>query len=72
MPLTTTNENVYPAARNAQLVAWQPIPAALTSHPRAGHLLPLIVVAGAVGTDRGHRTFNDRVFGQPVSALQFG
>jgi aromatic ring-opening dioxygenase catalytic subunit (LigB family) len=59
-------------ARDAQLIAWKQMPAALACHPRAEHLLPLMVVAGAGGSDRGRRTFNDRIFGKPVSAYQFG
>ena len=58
-----------PQRRDAQLAAWQDLPAARACHPREEHLLPLMVAAGA---DRGRRTFNDRVFGKAVSAYQFG
>ena len=61
-----------PAARDAALVEWKQLPGALACHPRAEHLLPLMVVAGAAQADRGRRTFNDRVFGKAVSAFEFG
>jgi aromatic ring-opening dioxygenase catalytic subunit (LigB family) len=70
--LTTAVEAADPVARDAQLAEWKQMPAALACHPRAEHLLPLMVVAGAGGADRGRRTFNDRIFGKPVSAYQFG
>ena len=61
-----------PAVREAALVDWKQMPGALASHPRAEHLLPLMVVAGTAGTDVGRCTFNDRVFGKSVSAFEFG
>jgi aromatic ring-opening dioxygenase catalytic subunit (LigB family) len=65
-------EDTDARAREKRLTAWKSMPAALACHPRAEHLLPLMVVAGAGGGDHGRRTFNDRVFGKPVSAFQFG
>ena len=70
--LTRAVEAVDPAARDAQLVAWKQLPDALVCHPRAEHLLPLMVAAGAGAADQGRRTYNDRVFGKAVSAFQFG
>ena len=70
--LTTAVEDADPAVRDARLLAWKQMPAALACHPRAEHLLPLMVVAGAAGADRGRRTYNDRIFGKAVSAFQFG
>ena len=61
-----------PAARDAALVEWKQMPGALACHPRAEHLLPLMVVAGAAQADPGRRTFSDRVFGKAVSAFEFG
>lgn len=71
-PLTAAVEDADAGARETKLAAWQQMPGALACHPRAEHLLPLMVVAGAAGTDRGRRTWNGRVFGKPVSAFQFG
>ncbi len=58
--------------RDVQLEAWSRAPAARESHPREEHLLPLMVVAGAAGEDRGRRAFSDEVMGAQVSAIQFG
>lgn len=58
--------------RNARLTDWKQMPGALACHPRAEHLLPLMVVAGAAEVDPGRRTFNDRIFGKPVSGYRFG
>ena len=70
--LTTAVEAVDASVRDAQLMAWKQMPGALACHPRAEHLLPLMVAAGAAGTDRGHRAWNGRVYGKVVSAFQFG
>lgn len=70
--LAAAVENADPSARDAQLKAWRRMPAALACHPRAEHLLPLMVVAGACAEDRGRRTWSDRIFGKPVSAYRFG
>lgn len=70
--LAAAVEDSDPNARDARLADWKRLPAALACHPRAEHLLPLMVAAGAGGADRGRRTFNDRVFGKAVSAFRFG
>ena len=59
-------------ARNDALTAWERAPAARTSHPREEHLLPLMVAAGAAGTDLGHKVFEGEVLGATVSGFQFG
>ena len=61
-----------PAARDAMLTTWDTAPGARASHPQAEHLLPLMVAAGAAGTDPGRQTYNDRLFGKPLSGFQFG
>ncbi len=61
-----------PAARSRLLANWERAPSARASHPREEHLLPLMVVAGAAGADRGRRVFQDRVLGATVSAVVFG
>ena len=60
------------AARDRKLAAWADAPGARDSHPEAEHLLPLMVAAGAAGTDPGRRTYNERLLGKPISAFQFG
>jgi aromatic ring-opening dioxygenase catalytic subunit (LigB family) len=60
------------AERDAGLVAWQQAPSATQCHPREEHLLPLMVCAGAAGTDRGRVVFRDTVMQAVVSAVQFG
>jgi aromatic ring-opening dioxygenase catalytic subunit (LigB family) len=70
--LTAAVEHADTTHRDARLMAWKQMPAALACHPRAEHLLPLMVAAGAGGADRGRRTYNDRIFGKAVSAFQFG
>jgi len=70
--LTAALLDPVPAARDACLVRWKDMPAALAVHPRAEHLLPLMVVAGAAGNDQGRRSWTGPVFGKPVSAFQFG
>ena len=58
--------------REAQLIHWAEAPGGRGSHPREEHLLPLHVVAGAAGEDRGERVFEDHVLGSVQSAFQFG
>jgi aromatic ring-opening dioxygenase catalytic subunit (LigB family) len=70
--LTQAVVHAHPRTRDAQLVQWKQLPAALACHPRAEHLLPLMVVAGAGGEDIGRRTWSGPIFGKPVSAFQFG
>jgi aromatic ring-opening dioxygenase catalytic subunit (LigB family) len=40
--------------------------------PREEHLIPLLVVAGAAGADKGVKCFEDRVMGAVESAFRFG
>lgn len=58
--------------RNRALGDWQSAPAARQAHPREEHLLPLMVIAGAAGEDRGKLIYSDRVLGATVSAFRFG
>lgn len=61
-----------PDDRRTALVEWQAAPVARMAHPREEHLLPLHVVVGAAGSDRGQRMLNDKVLGAVESAFQFG
>lgn len=61
-----------PNARDAALANWTTAPAGRASHPREEHLLPLMVVAGAAGMDRGKQVFRDDVMGARISAVRFG
>ncbi|MFG1478032.1 class III extradiol ring-cleavage dioxygenase [Xanthobacter sp. V4C-4] len=70
--LTEAVEQHDPQARDAKLAAWASAPAALASHPRSEHLVPLFVAAGAAGADIGRRTFHDHIFGKAYSGFQFG
>jgi aromatic ring-opening dioxygenase catalytic subunit (LigB family) len=60
------------ARRNAMLVDWQNAPSARLAHPREDHLLPLMVAAGAAGSDVGRRLFVDEVNGVTMASYAFG
>lgn len=57
--------------RDRLLTAWATAPAARQAHPREEHLLPLMVVAGAAGADRGHIAYNGSMSGMRLSAVHF-
>jgi len=61
-----------PAERERRLERWTDAPGARASHPREEHLMPLMVVAGAAGKDRGSVPFKGSVMGHTTSAVQFG
>lgn len=67
----TQTVNAETAVRNQRLIDWQQAPAALTAHPRAEHLLPLMVAAGAAGSDKGSKIFEDGIPDVTVSAFRF-
>lgn len=58
--------------RDAALAAWAAAPLARRAHPREEHLLPLMVVAGAAGADRGRVTYTGKFGGVRISAVHFG
>jgi aromatic ring-opening dioxygenase catalytic subunit (LigB family) len=60
------------ARRNAMLVDWQNAPSARLAHPREDHLLPLMVAAGAAGSDVGKRVFVDEVANVAMASYVFG
>ena len=55
-------------------VLWQvwTAPAARAVHPREEHLLPLMVIAGAAGDDRGRVAYAGTILGLALSAYHFG
>lgn len=59
-------------SRNQKLSHWENAPAARLAHPRAEHLIPLMVAAGAGGDDVGKQIYSERVNGLAISAFQFG
>jgi aromatic ring-opening dioxygenase catalytic subunit (LigB family) len=70
--LTTTLALADSEARNQNLLEWEMAPCALDAHPRAEHLLPLMVVAGAAEGAPGSRTFSQVVLGARLSGYRFG
>jgi len=60
------------AARDALLTQWSAAPSAHAAHPRADHLIPLMVAAGAAETEPGRATFSGEILGVKVSCFQFG
>lgn len=61
-----------PAARDAALTRWADAPGGRRSHPREEHLLPLMVIAGAAGSDRGRTAWRGGLMGARISAHHFG
>jgi aromatic ring-opening dioxygenase catalytic subunit (LigB family) len=60
------------AARDRGLATWTQAPMARRAHPREEHLIPLMVVAGAAGEDRGTVAYDGTFMGLRVSAYHFG
>ena len=58
--------------RDARLARWSEAPYARFCHPRAEHLLPLMVAAGAAGASPGTRDYSDLIFGKALSGFRFG
>jgi aromatic ring-opening dioxygenase catalytic subunit (LigB family) len=58
--------------RNSLLTNWSQAPHAKACHPRAEHLLPLMVVSGAGENEIGKRSFHDRIGGKAISCFSFG
>jgi aromatic ring-opening dioxygenase catalytic subunit (LigB family) len=61
-----------PQERDAELARWESAPMARATHPREEHLLPLMVMAGAAGEDRGHTPFRGTFAGFHITAVHFG
>jgi aromatic ring-opening dioxygenase catalytic subunit (LigB family) len=58
--------------RNRYLIGWETAPAARLCHPQEEHLIPLMVAAGAAGSDRATHAYSDRVLGKALSGFRFG
>lgn len=58
--------------RDRRLSSWTEAPAARLAHPRAEHLLPMMVVAGAAGEDRGKIGYHGQFMRRGISAVHFG
>ena len=63
-----------PQERDRLLSNWEQAPGARDCHPPRAeeHLLPLMTVAGAAGSDVGRKVFSDRVMETTLSAFSFG
>ncbi|MEO8902064.1 MAG: class III extradiol ring-cleavage dioxygenase [Polyangiaceae bacterium] len=58
--------------RDRRLNDWASAPSARACHPREEHLLPLMVIAGAAGADRGELAFHGKLLETQMSAFHFG
>lgn len=58
--------------RDELLTRWTEAPAARQAHPREEHLIPLMVIAGAAGDDKGSVPYSDTFMGVRLSAYHFG
>ena len=70
--LTDAVTDPDPASRADRVAAWERLPYARFAHPREDHLLPLMVAAGAAGSDVGHRVFVDEVASVAMASYKFG
>ncbi len=61
-----------PNERDSQLAEWSAAPSARLAHPREEHLLPLMVVAGAAGDDRGRTAYSGTILKLALSAFHYG
>lgn len=61
-----------PVERNRRLALWKSAPGALDAHPRSEHLIPLLVAAGASGTDVGRVDYSAKLMEVPISGHVFG
>jgi aromatic ring-opening dioxygenase catalytic subunit (LigB family) len=61
-----------PSVRDDRLAKWTEAPDARFVHPREEHLIPLMVVAGAAGADRGATTWAGSFMGVKISGYHFG
>jgi aromatic ring-opening dioxygenase catalytic subunit (LigB family) len=60
------------SVRDGRLTEWEAAPSARAAHPRADHLIPLMVAAGAAGSDSGRSSFSELIGGNVYSCFSFG
>lgn len=60
------------SARERLLTSWTTAPFARFCHPREEHLIPLMVIAGAAGTDPGTITWSGPFMGSQQTGFHFG
>jgi aromatic ring-opening dioxygenase catalytic subunit (LigB family) len=58
--------------RDEKLLHWERAPRARNAHPCEDHLMPLLVAAGAAGSDVGEVLFAERVMKIPMTSYIFG
>ncbi|MBM4280050.1 MAG: dioxygenase [Deltaproteobacteria bacterium] len=58
--------------RDQRLSTWTKAPSARDAHPREEHLIPLHVIAGAAGDDKGVVAWAGKLVGIDLSAYSFG
>jgi aromatic ring-opening dioxygenase catalytic subunit (LigB family) len=58
--------------RDKLLTDWAKAPSARHAHPREEHLIPLMVIAGAAGADRGSVAFRGALGGKAITGFHFG
>jgi aromatic ring-opening dioxygenase catalytic subunit (LigB family) len=58
--------------RDQKLLHWERAPRARSAHPREDHLMPLLVAAGAAGSDVGQVLFAEQVMKIPMTSYVFG
>ena len=58
--------------REQRLLDWERAPRARIAHPREDHLMPLLVAAGAAGSDQGRVLFAETVMKIPMTSYVFG
>ncbi len=70
--LNETATGVAPEVRRTRLIEWRSAPNARACHPRAEHLMPLMVAAGAAGDDPGRADFRGTIGAKAYSCFRFG
>jgi len=58
--------------RDERLLHWESAPRARSAHPREDHLMPLLVAAGAAGSDVGQVLLAEQVMKIPMTSYGFG